>query len=80
MRPLCDDAHNELSFWFNSLHDYKSQPIWHSLSAVGVVCIQMPVILAMGATWTHGHHTAYGQWTADEIEQSSTWLELITVW
>ena len=27
----------------------------------------------------HGHHTAYGQWTADEIEQSSTWLELIAV-
>ena len=28
----------------------------------------------------HGSCTSYGQWTADEAEQSSTWRELAAVW
>ena len=43
-------ARLELEFWYDSLIDYNSQPIWHSPSAVKFT-YQMPAIRDMVVTW-----------------------------
>ena len=37
MLTLSEEARGELDFWSANLADYKTQPIWHSPSAVRVV-------------------------------------------
>ena len=77
---LSDEARKELEFWSTNILEYKAQPIWHSPSAVRVVYSDASSTGYGGYIVEHGHYTAYGQWTAVEASQSSTWRELTAVW
>ena len=44
------EAQNEIASWEESLTEYKSQPIWHSPSAVRVGIV-MQVTVVMVDTW-----------------------------
>ena len=77
---LSPDAQAELRFWSASLADYNSQPIWHSPSAVRVVYSDASDTGYGGYVVEHGPCVAFGQWTAEEAVQSSTWRELSAVW
>ena len=79
MLSLTAEAREELDFWLSSLDDYKSQPIWHSPSAVRVVYSDASDSGYGGYTVEHGPCVAYGQWSQDETTQSSTWRELTAV-
>ena len=80
MLTLSEEARSELEFWSASLADYKAQPIWHSPSAVRVVYSDASDTGYGGYIVEHGHYVAYGQWSLDESQQSSTWRELTAVW
>ena len=77
---LPPEAQDELRFWAACIGDYNSQPIWHSPSAMRVVYSDASDTGYGGYIVEHGPCVAYGQWTADEAEQSSTWRELTAVW
>ena len=79
MLSLTAEAREELDFWLSSLDDYKSQPIWHSPSAVRVAYSDASDSGYGGYTVEHGPCVAYGQWSQDETTQSSTWRELTAV-
>ena len=70
---LTSEAKDELKFWLTSLIDYKSQPIWHSPSAIRVVYSDASDTGFGGYLVEHGPCLAYGQWSEDETKQSSTW-------
>ena len=76
---LIAEASQELKFWEACLSDYKSQPIWHSPSAVRVVYSDASETGYGGYVVEHGSCVSYGQWTESEAQQSSTWRELAAV-
>ena len=76
---LSQDAQAELSFWAASLTEYNSQPIWHSPSALRVVYSDASDTGYGGYVVEHGSCTSFGQWSAEEAGQSSTWRELAAV-
>ena len=80
MLTLSEEARGELDFWSANLAEYKTQPIWHSPSAVRVVYSDASDTGYGGYVVEHGHYVAYGQWTLSESRQSSTWRELTAVW
>ena len=73
------EARGELEFWLSGLEVFKSQPIWHSPSAVRVVYSDASDTGYGGYTVEHGPYVAQGQWTQEQAEQSSTWRELKAV-
>ena len=77
---LSPEARAELEFWVASFADYNSQPIWHSPSAMRVVYSDAS---DTGYGWYVVEHcscVAFGQWSAKEAGQSSTWRKLTAVW
>ena len=74
------EAQQELEFWEASLKDYSCQPICHSPSAVRVVYSDASDTDYGGFMVEHGTCISYGQWSAQETYQSSTWRELAAVW
>ncbi len=76
---LPPEVRDELAFWYNCLADYDTQPIWHSPSAMRVVYTAASATGYGGYVVEHGPCVAYGQWTAAEESQSSTWRELTAV-
>ena len=80
MLTITEEARSELDFWSANLTDYKTQPIWHSPSAVRVVYSDASDTGYGGYVVEHGYHAAYGQWSLSESRQSSTWRELTAVW
>ena len=77
---LSPEAQDELSFWLACAADYKVQPIWYAPSAVRVVYSDASDTGYGGYVVEHGACVAYGQWSAKEALQSSTWRELTAVW
>ncbi len=77
---LSCEAQAELRFWLASLADYNSQPIWYSPSAMRVVYSDASDTGYGGYVVEHGSCVSFGQWTAEEAIQSSTWRELAAVW
>ena len=73
------ETQNEIAFWEENLTEYKSQPIWHSPSAVRVVYSDASGGGYGGYVVEHGHCVVHGQWTAEEASKSSTWRELTAV-
>ena len=73
------EAQLELSFWKNSITDYKNQPIWRSPSAVRVVYSDASDTGYGGYVVKHGPCVVHGQWSTTEAKQSSTWRELAAV-
>ena len=76
---ISPDARQELEFWRACMSDYNCQPIWHSPSAVRVVYSDASDTGYGGYVIEHGACVAYGQWTEQEAQQSSTWRELTAV-
>ena len=76
---LSPEAQDELSFWLACAADYKVQLIWYTPSAVRVVYSDASDT-GYGGYVEHGASVAYGQWSAKEALQSSTWRELTAVW
>ena len=76
---ISPEAREELKFWNACLADYNCQPIWHSPSAVRVVYSDASDTGYGGYVVEHGPCVAYGQWTEQEAQQSSTWRELTAV-
>ena len=77
---LSPEARAELRFWSASLSEYSSQPIWRSPSAMRVVYSDASETGYGGYVVEHGPCVAFGQWTAEEASQSSTWRELSAVY
>lgn len=77
---LSSEAQEELRFWSDNLSNYKSQPIWHSPSAMRVVYSDASNTGYGGYVVEHGPSTVHGQWTLEEARQSSTWCDLTAVW
>ena len=73
------EAREELEFWKACLADFNCQPIWHSPSVVRVVYSDASDTRYGGFVVEHGPCVAYGQWTTQEAQQSSTWRELTAV-
>ena len=69
----------ELEFWMSGLEKFKSQPIWHSPSAVRVVYSDASDTGYGDYIVEHGPYVAQGQWTPEQARQSSTWRELRAV-
>ena len=69
----------ELEFWMSGLEKFKSQPIWHSPSAVRVVYSDASDSGYGGYIVEHGPYAAQGQWTPEQASRSSTWRELRAV-
>ena len=76
---ITPEAHQELNFWVACLAEYNCQPIWQSPSAVRVVYSDASDTGYGGYVVEHGPCVAYGQWTQNEAQQSSTWRELAAV-
>ena len=76
---MSPEARDEIVFWEQCLIDYKSQPIWHSPSAVRVVYSDVSDTGYGGYVVEHGPCVVHGQWAAEEVGQSSTWRELTAV-
>ena len=76
---ITPEAKDELEFWQASLAEYTCQPIWHSPSAVRVVYSDASDTGYGGFVVEHDPCVAYGQWTEQEAQQSSTWRELTAV-
>ena len=77
---LSPEARAELLFWSASLAEYTSQPIWRSPSAMRVVYSDASDTGYGGYVVEHGKCVSFGQWTADEAGQSSTWREFSAVY
>ena len=77
---LSPEARAELRFWSASLSEYSSQPIWRSPSALRVVYSDASETGYGGYVVEHGPCVSFGQWTAEEASQSSTWRELSAVY
>ena len=77
---LSPEARAELRFWSANLSEYSSQPIWRSPSAMRVVYSDASETGYGGYVVEHGPCVSFGQWTAEEASQSSTWRELSAVY
>ena len=69
---ISPEALYELRFWASSIANYSAEPIWHSPGAVRVVYSDASDTGYGGCVVEHGPAVAYGQWTPDEMAQSST--------
>ena len=76
---LTREVRCELEFWMSGLEKFKSQPIWHSPSAVRVVYSDASDRGYGGYIVEHGPYVAQGQWTPEQARRSSTWRELKAV-
>ena len=79
MLTLSAEAREEINFWYSSLEEYNSQPIWHTPSAVRVVYTDASDTGYGGYVVEHADCVSYGQWTCQKAEHSSTWRELSAV-
>ena len=76
---LSKEAMEELVFWKNHMHKLNGQNLWPSPSAVRVVYSDASNTGYGGYSVEHGGHIAWGQWSKEEAQQSSTWRELKAV-
>ena len=77
--PISHEAKCELLFWHESLQHYNGQPIWRSPSAVRVVYSDASDTGFGTYVVEHGSVVVHGQWTQEEVRESSTWRELRAV-
>ena len=76
---MSPETKTELRFWKEKLHDFNSQNIWHSPSAVRLVYSDASDTGYGGYTVELGSHISQGQWLPHESACSSTWQELKAV-
>ena len=76
---LTDEAREELQFWQEHVDQLNEQPIWFSSGATRVVFTDASSSGFGGFIVGVGSSIAHGQWSAYEIQQSSTWRELKAV-
>ena len=73
------EAIKELEFWKSSITKYNAQPFWRVPAAVRIVYSDASDTGFGGYVVEHGPCEAHGQWSPDEVVQSSTWRELTAV-
>ena len=73
------EAKTELQFWLCNVHKYNGQNIWHQPAAMRLVYSDASSTGYGGYTVEHGPQVAHGQWSQQEMANSSTWRELCTV-
>ena len=76
---MTSEAKAELKFWASQIDHINRKEIWHSPSAVHVVCSDASATGYGGFTVEHGCHVAHGSWSAEEMTQSSMRRELKAV-
>ena len=72
-------AKTELQFWLCNVHKYNGQNIWHQPAAMRLVYSDASSTGYGGYTVEHGPQVAHGQWSQQEMANSSTWRELCAV-
>ena len=76
---LSDGASQEIDFWLSEITKFNGTHIWPKPSAVRVVYSDASATGYGGYMVEHGNLIANGQWSPEEVKQSSTWHELRAV-
>ena len=76
---LSNEAYQELHFWLSEITKFNGRHIWPKPSAVRVAYSDASATGYGGYLVEHGNLVTNGQWSPDEVAQSSTWRELRAV-